>query len=85
MINLIELKKLSFVAHQKLEDIMLSGFQSSELSQSRMISNTKKISFIPYLGSDPKFFERFLRDKYLECLNLDECTYSKDTILKNIE
>jgi len=30
-------------------------------------------------------FERFLRDKYLECLNLDEYIYSKDTILKNIE
>jgi len=49
MINLIELKKLSFVAHQKLEDIMLSSFQS------RMISNTKKISFVSFFWSDPLY------------------------------
>lgn len=30
-------------------------------------------------------FERFLRDKYLECLDLDNCAYAKETILKNIE
>ena len=56
------MKKLSFVAHQKLEGIMLSSFQSSGLSPdhstSRTISKKQKISFIPLLGSDPLSYEK---------------------------